>query len=184
MLTASYRSQALESARCSPVDGLALIFEQYHAGIYRYLCRLVSDADLAEDLAQQTFLKAHQALAAGRPPDNMHAWLYTIATNTAFSALRRRRLIAWLPLIDEAARRASTLGPEARLGERELVAQALAQLPRRDAACLLLHFHEGLSCAEVAQVLGLSLAACKSRLYRARSAFCEAYLRLGGEVGQ
>jgi len=183
VLTLSYRSQAMESVRCGPVEGFALIFEQYYAGIYRYLCRLVSDADLAEDLAQQTFLKAYRALSAGPQPDNLHAWLYAIATHTAFSALRRRRLIAWLPLAGESVRHASGPGPEARLGERELVAQALAQLPRRDAACLLLHFHEGLSCAEVAQALGLSISAAKSRLYRAREAFCEAYLRLSEEVG-
>ncbi len=181
---ASYRSQALEGVRCSPVEGFALIFEQYHAGIYRYLCRLVRDADLAEDLAQQTFVKAYRALSAGSRPDRLQPWLYAIATNTAFSALRRRRLIAWLPLVGEAVHRAPGPGPEARLSERELVAQALAQLPRRDAACLLLHFHEGLSCAEVAQVLGLSLSAAKSRLYRAREAFCEAYLRLSEEVGR
>lgn len=183
-MTASARSQAMESVRCGPVQGFALIFEQHHAGIYRYLCRLVSDADLAEDLAQQTFVKAYQALASGPQPDNLQAWLYTIATNTAFSALRRRRLIRWLPLADEATHRAPGPGLEARLGERELVAQALERLPRRDAACLLLHFHEGLTCAEVAQVLGLSLPATKSRLYRAREAFCEAYLRLREGVGR
>jgi len=182
VLTVSYRSQAMESVRCSPVEGFALIFEQYHAGIYRYLCRLVSDADLAEDLAQQTFLKAYRALAAGPQPDNLHAWLYTIATHTAFSALRRRRLISWLPFTDEALHHGP--GPEARVGESELVSQVLARLPKQDAACLLLHFHEGFSCAEVAQALGLSLSAAKSRLYRAREAFCEAYLRLSEEVGR
>lgn len=183
MVTTACRLPALERACRSDVDAFELVFEQHHASIYRYLCRLLGDADLAEDLAQQTFLKAYKALASGSQPDNLRAWLYTIATNTAFSALRRRKLIAWLPLTHEALRHPQP-GPEARLGEQELVAQALAQLPRRDAACLLLHFHEGLSCAEVAAAMGVSLAAAKSRLYRARAAFCEAYLRLEGEVGR
>ena len=160
----------------------ALLFEQFNLHICRYLCSLVNNPDLAEDLAQQTFLKAYRALAAGPQPDNLHAWLYTIATHTAFSALRRRRLISWLPFTDEALHHGP--GPEARVGESELVSQALARLPKQDAACLLLHFHEGFSCAEVAQALGLSLSAAKSRLYRAREAFCEAYLRLSEEVGR
>jgi len=181
LVTTACRLPALEGVCRRDVDSFDLVFEQHHAGIYRYLCRLVGNSDLGEDLAQQTFLRAYKALASGQQPDSLHAWLYAIATNTAFSALRRRKLIAWLPLKHEALHRPEP-EPEARLSERELVAQALAQLPRRDAACLLLHFHEGLSCAEVARALGISLAACKSRLYRARTAFCEVYLRLGGEV--
>ena len=100
-MTMACRLPALESVRRRDVDGFELIFEQHHAGIYRYLCRLVGDEDLAEDLLQQTFLKAYKAMAGGLQPDNPHAWLYTIATNTAFSALRRRKLIAWLPLKHE-----------------------------------------------------------------------------------
>ncbi len=166
------------------MDDFGQIFAQYRSRIYRYLCHLVHDADLAEDLVQETFLKAYRALSQKSRPENMSAWLYAIATNTAFSALRRRKLIAWLPFHGnaEAARIAARPGYEARLGERELVAQALARLPERDAACLLLHFEQGLSCAEVAEVLGMSLQAAKSRLYRARAAFCRTYQSLSREV--
>lgn len=156
------------------------IFERYRSRIYRYLCHLVRDADLA----QQTFIKAYKALSQNSPPENLSAWLYTIATNTAFSALRRRKLITWLPFHDnaEVARKAARAGDEARLGDRELVAQALDRLPERDVACLLLHFAQGLSCTEVAEVLGMSPAAAKSRLYRARAAFCRTYQSLSQEV--
>lgn len=166
------------------MDDFATIFEQYRSRIYRYLCHLVHDAELAEDLAQETFLKAYRALSQKSRPENMSAWLYAIASNTAFSALRRRKLIAWLPFHGnaEVARKAARSSHEARLGERELVAQALAKLPERDAACLLLHFEQGLSCAEVAEVLGMSPTAAKTRLYRARAAFCRAYQGLSREV--
>ncbi len=173
-----------ERLKHGDVKAFAAIFECYHLSIYRYLCRLVGDDDLAEDLAQQTFLKAHQALSKDPPPDNLGAWLHAIATNTAFSALRRRKLIAWLPLHPDSAVGQAAPGreQETRLGERELLAQALGKLPKDDAACLLLHFQQGLSCAEVADVLGVSLSAAKMRLYRARAAFVEAYRSLSQEV--
>ena len=166
------------------MDDFDSIFEQYRSRIYRYLCQLVRDPDLAEDLAQDTFIKAYKALARKSQPDNLRAWLYAIATNTAFSALRRRKLIAWLPFHDssEVTGKASRSDHEARLGEAQMVAQALAGLPERDVACLLLHFQQGLSCAEVAEALGMSSAAGKSRLYRARAAFCRAYQSLSQEV--
>jgi RNA polymerase sigma-70 factor (ECF subfamily) len=176
-----------ERVKRGDVKAFAPIFDQYHSRIYRYLRRLVGDPELAEDLAQQTFVKAYKALSAqGSEPENLRAWLYTIATNTALSALRRRRLIAWLPLHPDRqpAPTASGREQEARIGERELLAQALGRLPKKDAACLLLHFQQGLTCAELSEILGVSLSAAKMRLYRARAAFCEAYLHLSQEVNR
>jgi RNA polymerase sigma-70 factor, ECF subfamily len=155
------------------------IFDRYQARIYRYLCSLVDDVDLAEDLAQQTFVRAYQALGRDAP-QNLNAWLYAIATNTAFSALRRRRLIAWLPLTQH-TEPLVTRDQEAVLGEQELFAQALGQLRKEDAACLLLRFQQELSYEELGEALRVSPAAAKMRLSRARSAFREAYLRLNQE---
>ena len=175
-------SPLLEGARHGDVEAFEAIFDEYHLRICRYLCSLVDDLDLAEDLAQQTFVKAYRSLARSGPPDNLKAWLYAIATNTALSALRRRKLIQWLPFRAQAeAARAPGQDPEARLGERELLQQALDQLPRRDAACLLLRFQHGLSYAELAEILGTSIPAARMRLSRARAVFREIYLQLDQE---
>ncbi len=174
-----------ERVRRGDMIAFGAIFDEYHQRICRYLCSLVSDGDLAEDLAQQTFVKAYQALAGGVLPESLSAWLYAIATRTALSALRRRRLIAWLPLsMGDAARHSLAREQEARLGEHEHVAQALARLPKGDAACLLLRFQQGLSYEELADVLGISAAAARMRLSRARAAFREAYLQLDQEVSR
>jgi RNA polymerase sigma-70 factor (ECF subfamily) len=174
-----------ERVRHGDLDAFAQVFDEYHLRILRYLCSLVGDGDLAEDLAQQTFVKAYRALAEGSPPENLAAWLYTIATRTGLSALRRRKLIAWLPLqMGDAARRSLTREPEARLGEQELVAQALAQLSKSNAACLLLRFQQGLSYEELAEVLGISVPAARMRTSRARAAFREAYLQLEQEASR
>lgn len=160
------------------------IFEEYSGKIYRYLCSLVRDPGLAEDLAQDTFVKAYKALARGDQPANLNAWLYAIATNTALSALRRRRLVAWLPFVR--ANGEEWLDPaeghEVTTGRRDLISRSLRDLPRNEAACLILRFEHGLTYDELASVLECSVPAAKMRLSRARAAFREAYLRHGEEV--
>jgi len=174
-----------ERLRRGDVGAFAAIYDEYHQRICRYLYSLVRDGGLAEDLAQQTFVKAYKALAGGEPPENLNAWLYTIATRTALSALRRRRLIAWLPLsLGDVARSSLAREQEIRLGEREHVAQALVRLSKADAACLLLRFQQGLSYEELAGVLGSSVPAARMRLSRTRAAFREAYLQIGQEASR
>ena len=72
------------------------MFTRYHGRIYGYLVGMVGDAEQAQDLTQDTFLKAYKALP--RTSDLvLPAWLYRIATNTALDALRHRRRLTWLP---------------------------------------------------------------------------------------
>jgi len=165
-------------------DAFAGLFAASRARVCRYVRSLVRDDALAEDLAQDVFLKAYRALRQGPPPDNLNAWLYAIATNTALSALRRRKLIAWLPLHGSAEAEERPAAPDLATlaGDRELIAQTLRRLPKQDAACLLLRFQEHLSYAELASALGVSLSAAKSRVCRARATFCETYLELSQEA--
>lgn len=177
-------TDAVARVRDGDPAAFAEIFEAHHERILRYLCRLIGDPDAAEDVAQETFVKAYRALSRGSSCDNLDAWLHAIATNTALSALRRRRIIAWLSLDGnrEAESRAILPDHAGRLGERELIDRAFAKLSRADAACLLLRFQQGLEYPELAAALGISVTAARMRLSRARAAFREAYLRLSQEV--
>src|SRR5262249_17052439 len=127
--------------------------------------------------------KAYRALDRGAAPENPHAWLYAIATNTALSAVRRRRLLSWIPLARgenaDMVARCGDLGE--RSAERELLVNALARLPNPD-ACLLLRFQQGLTYEELAAVLRLSAPAAKMRVCRARAAFRAIYLSLRSEA--
>lgn len=156
------------------------IFETYHGRIFRYLDTLLHGSSLAEDLTQDTFVKVYEALTRGASPDNLNAWLYAIATNTALSALRRRRLLSWLPLGKGA--HSDPVAPSRDLAERtadqDLLLRAFARLPQGDAACLLLRFQHDLTYEEVARVLNVSAPAAKMRVHRARAAFRAAYLSL------
>lgn len=86
-----------------PVIGLAdfeEIFTRFQTPITNFVYRLVGNREQAYDLAQDVFVKAYRALAAGTTIQAaaLSSWLYRIASNTATDALRRRRLINWLPL--------------------------------------------------------------------------------------
>jgi len=76
------------------------IYDEYKTPIYNYVYHLVGDREQADDLTQDTFLKAFRALPKMDGNLKLSAWLYRIATNTAYDALRRRKLIAWLPWQD------------------------------------------------------------------------------------
>lgn len=151
------------------------LFERYHQQIYAYLWRMVRDQQLAEDLAQQTFLNALNARRQLPRVRNHRAWLYRIATNLALNALKRGRRFAWLPWQAADRRAVVADGTLDRLGGPSAVEAALAALPAALRAPLLLHAHHGLSVCEIAGVLKLSEGAVRMRLCRARRAFRQAY---------
>ncbi len=189
-----------------PVDvtQFEALFTRFQTPICNYLYRLVGNREQAFDLAQDVFVKAYRALAGGTTiqAGALSSWLYRIASNTATDALRRRRLIAWLPLSlfnedrgvgagmpgsdsdDGMPTGTSMFGSasgydgarfEAHVAEREAVQHVLAKLPEKYAACLLLYEYEGFSCAEIAEMLDVSPSAVKMRLMRAREKFIALY---------
>jgi RNA polymerase sigma-70 factor (ECF subfamily) len=152
------------------------LFTRYQGPIYRHILGLVGDPAQAEDLTQDTFLKAYKALPSARA-GAVGAWLYRIATHTAYDALRHRRRLAWLPFAPGDAERlpAPLRDLPTDLAEHEAVGQALARLSPRQRACLLLRARDGFSIDEIAQVLCLSTGAVKMTLYRAKERFRAAY---------
>ncbi|MGQ9586247.1 MAG: RNA polymerase sigma factor [Anaerolineae bacterium] len=152
------------------------IFQEYQQPIASYLLRLVDDPRQAEELAQEAFLKAYRALEALPADANVRAWLYRIATNTAYDALRRRRLLKWLPLGRHPYRETSVSQTlEARIAERDAVRRALAELPPLYRVPLVLYTVEGFSTQEIAEVLHVSPNTVKVRIFRARQMFQQAY---------
>lgn len=152
------------------------LFTRYQSRIYNYVYRMVGDADEAQDLTQDSFVKAYQALQRGDVPTNPSAWLYCIASRTCLDALRRRRLIRWLPLGRLGGRRRpagheAAESPESHLlraEERARIQQALDRLPPRYRMMLLLREYEGLTYQEIAEATGDSLSTVKVTLFRAR----------------
>lgn len=167
------------AARAGDAAAFATLFDRYHPRIVAYLYRLTGDRDVADDLCQETFLRAFRALARTTPELQFQAWLYRIATNTARSWHRRRRLFTWLPFGSRDAAGPDEPAHDPRLadelGERELVHAALRRIGPAHASILLLRHEQQLTVEETADALGISPNTAKVRLYRARKAFASAW---------
>jgi RNA polymerase sigma factor (sigma-70 family) len=150
------------------------LFAVYQQPILSYLYRLLDDAARAEELCQEVFARAYRARGSLDRVENVRAWLYRIATNAARDQLRRRRLLAWLPLFDEDPA-LLVESPEASALEAHAVRQALRQLNADLRVPLVLYSCQELSTQEIADVLGISRDAVKQRLVRARLRFKELY---------
>lgn len=156
--------------RAGDEDAFELVVVRYQAPLFRYVRGLVGDRELASDLVQETFLRAYRAIDRLADPGLLRSWLYRIAHNQAYSALRRRRLISWLPLLGQHAP-----APDRDALEAARVEAALAQVPMQQRAPLLLHLVAGFSYAEVADLLGISEGSVRMRISRGRAAFRAAY---------
>ena len=174
-MTTATRAQAagldpvvIAQARAGDQAAFAAIYAAYYPRIVSYCRRIVRDATLAEDLAQDTLIKAYHALPRTTPDLRLPAWLFRIATNTALSALRTRRRVIWLPLLDWHPARDGSDSPAA-VDDRAILRAALRQVPPRQAALLVLHLHHGLSYDELAARCGSTPAAVKMRCSRARA---------------
>ena len=136
--------------------------------ICRYLRLFASPHHSAEDLAQDTFVKAYRAVARYGPPRNPEGWLIAIAKNVAIDAIRReaRQTLVELPeLADETAPPSQYVAD----GElQELLPEALEGLDSRDRALVRGFYYRSKGCHELAEELGISYANTKIRLYRAR----------------
>lgn len=163
-------------ARAGDQAAFSALFEQFHAQILNYINRMVGDRPVAEDLTQDTFIKAWNALGGTRPDLAFKPWLYRIATNTAISHLRRRKLVQWIPFVggDEDLH-PSNESVEGTVTRALDIDQALKKLPKHYVAVLLLRHYQGLSLAETANALNITENAAKLRLFRARKAFAEVY---------
>jgi len=166
-------------ARAGDPAAFERLFERYQAPILNYLHRMVGDRAVAEDLTQDTFIKAYRALPGTSPDLAFKAWIYRIATNTAISHLRRQKIVRWVPFL-AGTDHASDESIERSVGRRYDVEQALKRLPQHYAMILLLRHYQGLSLAETASALDITENAAKLRLFRARKAFAGVYQ--GGEA--
>lgn len=155
---------------------VATLFEKWSAPVAAYIFRLVGDWELAHDLTQEVFLRVFNNRHQLESVENQRAWVYRIATNVAFDALRRRRRLAWLPWrSDHAAALPEPTTPPEAVDQRIAIERALAQLPPDYRAPLLLYGYYGFSVREVAKALDISEGAVKTRLYRAREQFRQVY---------
>jgi RNA polymerase sigma factor (sigma-70 family) len=164
----------VERARCGDFAAFDQIMLCYEGRLLRFLTGLVGDAEVARELCQDTFLAAYQSLPRLRGEMRLSAWLHTIALNRARSYHRRRKLRCIL-LFEHDSFPGSLPDVQESVATHDTVQRVLSRMPRQYSQVLLLQIASGLSCKEIADVLGSSEGAIKVRLLRAREAFRHLY---------
>ena len=151
----------------------------HRIGVINVVYRMSGDAQFAEDIAQEAFLRAWTNLHNYKPKSPFKNWLLRIATNAALDEIRRERKTVALESIQLDS---SEPGPEASFAQKEVdvqVQQAILELPPASRAVLVLREYEGLSYKEIAESLGIPLGTVMSRLNYARSSLRQKLLIVG-----
>ena len=149
------------------------LFARYSTPLVSFLARMVSDRGKAEELAQEVFVRIHQARSRYQPRAKFSTYLFGIAHNLALNELDRAYRKRETVLEEHAAAQLPSEAPpveaqlDAKYTARRLEA-GLAKLPERQRAALLLRSREGMSYSEIAKALGASPSGVKSRIHRAR----------------
>ncbi|MBM3883434.1 MAG: sigma-70 family RNA polymerase sigma factor [Verrucomicrobia bacterium] len=152
-------------------EAFRALVEQFEPRVYNFLLQLSRNPHDAEDLAQETFLKAYLALRQARLPRDFAPWLFTIARRTAISHFRRRKHAPeppspspWEPAsADQPAETVATRDENASLW------RLARRLKPRQFEALWLRYGEGFDLAAIAQVMGAHTVTVKVLLHRARS---------------
>lgn len=146
-------------------DAIELVYQMYGPAILRYAYRQTGDWARAQDVASEAFVRLLESIGRYQPRGvPLVAWLYRVARNLVIDEGRRQRRWTLVPL--QEAPEAGAEGPEFSADIQDL-AQALADLSAEQRQVLLLRFREGLSGAQVAQILGRSESAIRSLQHRA-----------------
>jgi RNA polymerase sigma-70 factor (ECF subfamily) len=167
--------------RTAVVDLVAAAYDTLERALYAFALGITHSGTAAEDLVQESFLRLVREVQAGRPPDNVKAWLYRVCANLATSRGRRATVATrYLPFL---ASHEVGETPEARHLRHELGAEltaAMADLSQDERTGLLLSAG-GFHGPEIAEVIGRTHAATRTMLTRARM---KVQARLSGEANR
>lgn len=168
-LPAGEEADWIRAAQAGDRSAFARLIERYWDRLYRWLYHLTRDRHAAEDLTQETFLKALAAVDSFRPGSNFRAWVFRIGHNNFVNQKRAGRRTKH-PLPEDAA--APDLGGPVHAAEDrealEAVGKAVANLPPDFRTALMLRVDEGLSFREVARILGTTEETARWRVFKAR----------------
>lgn len=166
-------SVLISRARDGDHDAFRELVERYQGAVYNLAYRMLGDPNDAEDAAQEIFVRIYRQLGRYDPTRKFSTWTLAIATNYCIDQLRRRRMqLVPLENIIPWARSRET-GPEGEAitqESRDEVQRLIKQLPEKYRAPLVLRYFDEMSCAEIAEVLGMPEGTVKTQIHRARKA--------------
>jgi len=167
---ASYNEAELVSqAQLGDRSAFGDLVRHHREGVINVVYRMCGDPQLAEDAAQEAFIRAWQKLPGYKPRSPFRNWLFRIATNIALDTLRRERETVDLEAVQLQTPNASPESCYDRTEQAELVRAAVLALPPASRAVLVLREYEGLSYRQIAETLGIPIGTVMSRLNYART---------------
>ena len=157
----------LVEASLTDLDAFGEVIRRHQDFVYGAALRIVRNPVMAQDLAQEAFVRAHKALPGFRGQAQVRSWLYRIATNLALNAVQRRKEYPSETLPDRPAKY-DPASDAVNRALREDLEEAIAELPDKLKRPLVLREYEGLSYQEIADSLDLPINTVRTRILRAR----------------
>ena len=144
------------------------LVERYQNGLFRYVYSIVKDSDMAEDIAQDTFIKSYHSLASYNSQFAYATWLYRIGHNLALNAIKSNNTFALDE--DEVALIPAPISNADSVEDREAaVRAAVERLSLKYRTVVVLYYWEKKEYAEIAEILGVPIGTVKTWLHRAKA---------------
>lgn len=165
-------------------NGFEALVRKYQDRVLNIVHSLIGKDRESEDMAQEVFLKVYYGLRSFKKHSRFSTWLYRIVVNTTYSFLRKRgNFVNDENVLENSAAAGENPKDALLMKEREAIfRKALAKVPVKFRAAMVLKDIEGLSYKEIAEVLSCRIGTVESRIYRAREFLREELLKLGGEA--
>lgn len=174
-------ARLVEEARQGDSEAFGQLVRRYERRLMRVIQRFVRDPDLAEDLAQEAFLRVYERLDQYDASRRFGPWLFRIGVNVTLDYLRRRKRRIWGALFSDAHRERwpdpATVDPRTNLDLHQEVWRVLEQLPEKYRIVLILRDLEGFTTSEIAAILNRREATIRWRLAEARNRFQQIWER-------
>ncbi|MCH9661809.1 MAG: RNA polymerase sigma factor [Bacteroidetes bacterium] len=176
-MTTNTDQYLIDQTLAGNTQAYGVLVEKYQDFIFTIVVRMVKVKEEAEEVAQDTFIKAFESLESFRGDSKFSSWLYSIAYRKALDRLRKNKRYQTSPLIEEITETDATDLDNAlqqlEVKERSLkIQECIKQLPEIEAALITLYYFEEQSVKEIAQVTELSEDNIKVKLYRSRKKLC------------
>jgi RNA polymerase sigma-70 factor (ECF subfamily) len=163
----------IEAVRKGDVSSFSLLVERYQNMVYSLALKLLKNAEDAEEMAQDTFVKAFQKLDTYEGKSKFSTWLYSITYNACISELRKRRIqfssLEDQRFSDQDEMKIYDYFSETKKEDQErYLTLALGKLPEDDQVLVTLYYYENQSMDEISMITGLGVSNIKVKIHRAR----------------
>lgn len=179
-------TEVIHSVLKGNTEAFSVLVVRYWPTLFRYLHKMGASREDAEELAQEAFLRAYTKLGSYREKWRFSTWLFRIAVHAWRDANRRSKRTS-VDLADLLETPSPLPGPEdSAMHHSDALAckQMLGKLTMKSRSMLVLHYHSGLTLAEIGQILGMSEAAVKMGIMRARNSLSAMREPIGSPAGE